>query len=345
MGNKVRIGLIGLGAISFAHEAGYSEFPDGCEITAMCDINQEEVNNRLGMYPNAHGYTSYEELLADPNVDMVDIIAPHLLHYPIAMAALNAGKHVLTEKPIAVESSQGREMIDLAKKKGLKFSVAENTRFVTAYQKAKELLDQDLLGEIWSVRSLIAGSEVGRIKDPTLWHGKLPYGGVVLDSAVHNLYLYKWFFGGIKDVLGFYSKVVPEGEAEDNGLLLGHLANGGEFQLNVSCTFEIPWTERLEIYGSKGGMIIDQLADPVVRYYFGSGDIEGAIVADVPFDPMAWKFNSMLAEVKDFVSAILEDRPPLVDPEDTLFAVRAVEAADRSVQSKQPVSLETVPTI
>jgi UDP-N-acetyl-2-amino-2-deoxyglucuronate dehydrogenase len=339
MASKIGVGLIGLGGISFAHEAGFSELADACEIVALCDIRQEEVDSRKEMYPHVRGYTHYEELLADPRVDMVDIITPHPLHYPIAKAAFEAGKHVLIEKPITVESAQGEELIALARERNLKFSVAENTRFVTAYLKAEELLKQNLLGEIWSVRSLIAGSEVGRIKDPQLWHGKAPYGGVILDSAVHNFYLYKWLFGGVREVLGFASKLVPEGEVEDNGLILGHLANGAEYQLNVSCTFEIPWTERLEVYGSKGGMIVDQLADPVVKYYFGSTDIDGTAVEDVPFDPMAWKFNSMVAEIKDFVAAVLEDRPPLVDPQDALYALRAVEAVEQSMRTKSPIAL------
>jgi UDP-N-acetyl-2-amino-2-deoxyglucuronate dehydrogenase len=335
---KVGVGLIGLGGISFAHEAGYAELGDDCQIVAMCDLNPEEVENRVSMY-EAKGYTRYQDLLADPAVDMVDITTPHVSHYEIALAALRAGKHVLVEKPITVKSELGQELIDCAKSAGLKFSVAENTRFVTAYLAAEKILKDGLLGEIWTVRSLIAGSEVYRLKDPTLWHGKAPYGGVILDSAVHNLYLYKWLFGGVKDVFGIASKIVPEGEMEDNGLLLGHLAGGAAFQLNVSCTFEVPWTERVEIYGSAGGMIIDQLVDPVVRYYNGSGDIEGTIVPDVPFDPFAWKFNSMIAEVKDFVSAIREDRPPLVDPADALYAVKVVEAVDRSIQLGHSVEL------
>jgi len=65
------------------------------------------------------------------------------------------------------------------------------------------------------VRTLIAGSEVYRIKDPTLWHGKAPYGGVILDSSVHNFYLFKWLFGGVRDVLGFASRLIPEGEVEE----------------------------------------------------------------------------------------------------------------------------------
>ena len=339
MARKVRVGMIGLGAISFAHEAGFSEMGDTCEIVALCDINQEEVDNRLGMYEGCKGYTHYQELLDNPQVDLVDITVPHDMHYEIAKAALEKGKHVLVEKPIAVISEQGAELIALAKVAGVKFSVAENTRFVTAYLKAEEILKQGLLGDIWTVRTLIAGSEVHRIKDPNLWHGKLPYGGVILDSSVHNFYLFKWLFGGIRDVLGFASKIVPEGEAEDNGLILGQLANGAEFQLNTSCTMEIPWTERVEIYGSKGGMIIDQLANPVVKYYLGSNDIDGTAVEGVPFDPLGWKFSSMVAEIKDFVTAVIEDRPPIIDPADALYALQAAEAVAVSIETKQPVLL------
>jgi UDP-N-acetyl-2-amino-2-deoxyglucuronate dehydrogenase len=337
MNQKLRVGLIGLGSISFVHEAGFSELGDICDITAMCDINTEEVASRVQGYSGCQGYTDYLELLANPTIDLVDITVPHELHYPIARAALERGKHVLVEKPITIKSEQGAELIELAKNKGLKFSVAENTRFVIAYQKAEEILAQGILGEIWSVRTLIAGSEVYRIKNPNLWHGKAPYGGVILDSAVHNFYLYKWLFGGVREVLGFASKIVPDGEMEDNGLILGHLANGAEFQLNTSCTFEIPWTERVEIYGSKGGLLIDQLTNPVAKYYLGSSDIDGITIEDVPFDPLGWKFASMVDEVRDFVMAIVEDRPPLIDPQDTLYALRAVEAVDKSIETKVPV--------
>jgi UDP-N-acetyl-2-amino-2-deoxyglucuronate dehydrogenase len=336
---KVRVGLIGLGSISFSHEAGYSELGEACQIIALCDIKEEEVNNRIGMYEGAKGYTRYQKLLDDPDVDMVDITVPHILHYEIAKAALEKGKHVLVEKPITVRSEQGEELIALAKQKGLKFSVAENTAFVTAYLKVEEILKQGILGDIWTVRTLIAGSEAYRIKDPALWHGKAPYGGVILDSSVHNFYLFKWLFGGVRDVLGFASKIIPEGEVEDNGLIIGHLANGAEFQLNTSCTFEIPWTERVEIYGSQGGMIVDQLADPVVKVYLGSNDIDGTVVEGVPFDPMAWKFNSMIAEVGDFVHAVIEDRPPRVDPADALYALKAAEAVAQSIEKKQMVTL------
>ena len=335
---KLGVGIIGLGGIAFAHEAGYFEMGEVCRIVAMCDIREEEAVSRAAMY-DAKAYTRYQDLLTDPAVDVVDIIVPHDKHYEIAVAGLEAGKHVLVEKPITAIADEGVRLLEKARLAKTKFGVAENTRFVAAYLKAEEILKSGILGDIWTVRTLIAGSEVHRIKDPNLWHGKAPYGGVILDSAVHNFYLFKWLFGGVRDVLGFASKIVPEGEVEDNGLILGHLANGAEFQLNTSCTMEIPWTERMEIYGSKGGMIIDQLSNPVVKYYLGSNDIDGTVVEDVPFDPLGWKFNSMIAEVRDFVTAVIEDHPPRVDPADALYALKAVEAAYQSIERKQAVNL------
>jgi predicted dehydrogenase len=338
MPERVRVGLIGLGAISFAHEAGYAELGEACQLTALCDIDEQEATSRASA-ADAAPYTDYAALVACPDVDLVDITAPHPMHYPIARAALLAGKHVFVEKPIAVTAEQGAELIALANSRGLTFTVAENTRFVTAYQQAIAVLRSGQLGEIRTVRTLIAGSEVHRIKNPQLWHGKAPYGGVILDSAVHHFYLFKWWFGGVRDLRAFASRIVPEGEVEDNAVILGHLPNGAEFQLNVSCTMEIPWTERVEVYGSTGGMVIDQLADPVVKVYAGADDVDGAALEGVPADPLGWKFNSMLAEIRDFVSAVTDGRPPLVDANDALYALTAAEASVRSAACGQSVSV------
>jgi len=335
---KIGVGMIGLGSISFSHEAGYADNGEACQIVAMCDVHEEEAVNRAGMY-GAKTYMRYQDLLDDPAVGMVDITTPHDSHYEIAMTALKKGKHVFVEKPIAVRSAQGREMVETAKKAGLILGVAENTRFVDAYLAVEKLLKEGILGDILLVRTMIGGSEAYHLKDPDAWHGLAPYGGVILDSTVHNFYLFKWLFGGVKEVQGFAWKLLPEKEMEDNGLILGKLANGAEFQLFTSCTAEIPWMERVEIYGTRAGVIIDQLANPVVKYYLGSQDIDGNVVEGVPFDPLGWKFTSMVAEVKEFVAAVRENRPPAVDPADTVYAVEIVEAVERSIQQKQPVKV------
>ncbi|MFN8037107.1 MAG: Gfo/Idh/MocA family oxidoreductase [Acidimicrobiia bacterium] len=340
--DRLGVGIIGMGNISFFHEMGFMEIEDRCRLVAMCDADEATVRLRAGNR-GCTPYTRYEDLLADPAVDLVDVIVPHPLHHDVVLAAIDAGKHVVVEKPIAVTSDQGREMIERAERAGVTFTVAENTRFVPAYRAVERLLGDGTIGDVWTVRTLIAGSEVEHIRDPAAWHGTAPWGGVIIDSAVHSFYLLRWLFGGALDARAFASKVVPEGEMEDNALILGRLRNGAEYQVYVTCTAEIPWTERLEVYGSTGGIVVDHLVDPVVRYYHGSDDIEGKVVESVPFDPFLWKGNSMFAELRDVVDAVRERRAPTVDPRDALHAVRAAEAAMRSVGSDRPEPVEEGP--
>jgi predicted dehydrogenase len=335
-GNKIGVGMIGLGGASYMHEIGYRESSAHADIVALCDIN-EKVVNRRAKNNNAQVYTNYLKLLENPAVDLVDICVHHDLHYEIALAALEHQKHVFVEKPITVESKQALKLIDTAKQKGVKLSVAENTRFVKSYLETEKILKEGTLGDILVVRTLIAGSEVFRIKKADSWVGKKPHGGAILDMCVHTFYLLKWLFGGLYDVHAFSSKKIPEGELEDNAVILGHLVNGADIITNVSCTMEIPWTERLEVYGTKCGLIVDHLANPTLRYYKGSMDWQGKIVEQVPFDPRGWKYQSFVEEVKDFVNAVVDDRQPTIDPQDGYYAVKAVEAVEASIKSGKPV--------
>jgi predicted dehydrogenase len=338
---RLGVGIIGIGTVSFFHEMGYVEMPERCRIVAMCDIDEPTVRLRAGNRGST-AYTQYADLLADPEVELVDVIVPHGMHHEVVLAAIDAGKHVIVEKPIAVRSEQGGDMIERARQAGVTFAVAENTRFIAAYQAVDRLLREGTLGDVWTVRTLIAGSEVEHIRDPAAWHGTAPWGGVILDSAVHSFYLLRWLFGGVRDTHAFASRIVPEGEMEDNALILGRLRDGAEYQLYVTCTAEVPWTERLEVYGSAGGVVVDQLSDPVVKYYLGSDDIEGTVIESVPFDPFLWKGNSMFAELRDVVDAVTGGRAPLVDPRDALYALEAAEAAMRSVSSGRPEPVENL---
>lgn len=336
--NILGIGMVGLGFASNPHEAGFAEMTDLCKIVAMCDVKEDLARDRSQIY-NAKPYFRYQDLINNPEVNVVDVTTHHELHYEIAKAALEAGKHVFVEKPICVNSQQGLELVELAKKKGLVLGVAENTPFVPAYQEAEKILKQGTLGDIWFIRTMIAGESLYDLADPNHWLGTLPYGGVILDSSVHSFYLYRWFFGGAKDTWGFSSRFSNTKPAEENGLIIGHTVKGAEYELFTTVVGAIPWMERAEIYGSKGAIIIDQLANPVMKVYMGSGDMEGMVVPGVEFDPLGWKYNSLILEAKDFILSIHEKRPPRVDPMDAVYCVQCVEAATKSIQTRQPVSV------
>ncbi|MBA2288013.1 MAG: Gfo/Idh/MocA family oxidoreductase [Ktedonobacteraceae bacterium] len=336
--NKVRVGIVGAGGIAYVHEAGYSELDDLCQIVAVCDINEAVARDRAAPY-QARVYTDYKALIADADVDMVDVVVPHRWHYPVALAALEQGKHVLVEKPMAMTPEQALHLITTAQDRGVTFTVAENTPFVAAYVEVERLLRANALGDIRFVSTTIAGSEVARIKSGTSWVGSPENQGVLLDSGVHSFYLMRWLFGGVRDVQAFAYKVIPESQVDDHAITIGHLANGAVFETTQSCIVEAPWTERLEVHGSLGSLIVDHLANPTVVHFKGPDDVEGTPVTEVAYEPLAWKYFSIVAEVQDFVRAILEGRPPRIDPYYGYHAIQVAEAAYASIAQGKAVSL------
>jgi predicted dehydrogenase len=325
------IGLVGLGQISRAHRAGYAQAGERARVVAVCDqdgARAAEVAAELGARP----YTSLRELLADPDVAAVDLTLPHDVHFAAASAALSAGRHVLVEKPLALSSDQCRSLIEQARESRLALGVGENTRFVAAYVAVERLLRAGALGEPRLARTFVSGSEVTRLRDASLWKGRQAGsgGGTIIDAGPHSFYLLRWLLGELATVRAFHHRLVVESEVEDHAIVAGRLASGAIYSTEYTFTAEIPWDERLELYGSEGSVIVDQLSDPPAVHYAGAADGEGRALAEVPFNPGEWKVDSIAAGVLDFVDAVRAGRTPTVSGEDGLHGVLVAERAYES---------------
>ncbi len=339
--NRIKYGLIGLGEVSVAHEQGYQASTDKAEIAAVCDVNREVAEARARPY-NARVYTDYRELLRSEDIEAVDIMVPHYLHYRIAKEALEQKKHVIMEKPLTVAAAEALQLCQLALRQNVKFTVAENTRFVAAYVEAEKLIRAGEIGNPRLIRTMIYGSEMERIQDKTNWIHRMEEsgGGAMIDMAAHSIFLLKWLFGEITDLQATQWQYVPFIETPDNAVINGRLASGAIFTTQYTEIVEIPWGERLEVYGDKGSIIIDQLNNPPARFYQNKADYHGRPIADVPYDPESWKTNSMIEEVKDFVQAIWDDRPAAIDPMEGYYVIKVIEKAYESVASGRPVSMD-----
>lgn len=330
---RLKLGIIGLGIISDAHVQGAAEMADIVDIAAMCDLDIAKVTRVAAPY-GAQVYTDYRKVVDEAGVDVVDIILPHNLHFEVASYALERGKHVLIEKPLALNSREGLRLVEMARAAGVKFSVAENTRFVTAYLEAEKLLRDGKLGEIYLIRTLIAGSELDRLAKPHPWKAKKEGsgGGVIMDAGPHTFYLLKWLFGEIAWVQAFESRVVSASGVEDNAIVIGKMAGGADFTAQFSFTALIPWTERLEIYGSKAALLIDQISNPPAILYRGTHDFQGTPLSAVRYNPVNWKYQSIVDEVKDFLRVVWTDGTPAVDPWDAYYGLCIIEQAYASLQ-------------
>lgn len=334
--DRLRLGIIGLGEIHWAHLGGYKRCGKRLEVLAVCDSNPKATEDWAGEY-GARAFQDYRKLLELEELDAVDIMLPHSLHEEAVMAAIEAGKHVLVEKPLAPSKQVASQLIEAAKSKKVVLAVAENTRFVKAYSVVSDLLGSGALGEPQFIRTMICGSEVRRLRDTSLWKGRKDgtVGGAILDAGVHSFYLLNWLIGEVQEVRAWASRRVPESQVEDVAVVTGRMEDGADIACEYVFTAEIPWNERLELYGSKGSVIVDQLAKPVLRYFRSSRDIKGGPVEgspEIPYEPDRWKVSSIEDEVVDFVDSLLEGRAPLVDLEHVISAHGAVDAAYASLE-------------
>jgi predicted dehydrogenase len=206
---------------------------------------------------------------------------------------------------------------------------------VQAYGAVQRLLEAGTLGSVEVVRTLVCGNATDRLRTVADWKGRRDgtLGGVIYDSGAHSFYLLEWLFGGVSELRAIGSKRVTDSEVEDFAVVAGKLRDGGEFLTEYTFTAEIPWSERLEVYGTKGSVIVDQLANPVVKVFASGVDWTGTADSTVPFGPNTWKMNSIAEEVMDFVEAVKEHRPPLVSLDDIKITMSIIEAAYRSMDS------------
>ena len=338
---RLGVAIIGLGGIHTGHVRGFQQAQDVCAITAVCDVDGALAERRAAEL-GATAYSDYREMLASDEVDLVDVLLPHSLHFQVVRDSLEHDKHTLVEKPMAASSAQARELVEIAERRGLHFTVAENTRFVTAYLRVGEIIESGAIGEPHMVRTLICGSEVERLSRTDLWKGRRDgtVGGAILDAGPHSFYLIEWLVGPIAELWASTAKLVEVSEVEDYGIVGGRLANGASFTTEFTFTATIPWSERLELYGSEGSVIVDQLCDPPAVIFRGK-DADAEPLAEVPFAPFEWKRDSIADGVEDFVRSVHGDRAPGVDPWSGPRTLELVETAYAAIAPAKPTPATT----
>ena len=192
--NKLQVAVIGCGGIANQkHFPALKSQADKCEMVAFCDIQIERAEKAAKEYGSADAKVcqDYNELLKDENIDVVHICTPNVSHSPIAVAAFEAKKHVLCEKPMAATTEDARKMMDAWKKSGMKFTIGYQNRFRTDAQALKRACEEGKLGEVYFAKA----HAVRRRAVPT-W-GVFPDkskqgGGPLIDIGTHALDITLW---------------------------------------------------------------------------------------------------------------------------------------------------------
>jgi predicted dehydrogenase len=342
---KPGVAIVGLGLIARTHATAYQQLADLADLVVVCDIDRDRAT-AFGAEFGARPVFDLADVIADPAVDVVDLILPHHLHTQASFAVLDAGKHLLMEKPVAGSYPESVAILRRAEASGVHFMVAENTRYAPAYLAVERLLRGGAIGDVVHARTFLRSNEKAHLSMPGYWRTQFAMGGgLILDTGAHSFYLLKWLLGEVTELAAFSTKVFAlPNEIEDTAYVRGRLASGAMFSAGFTSVSEVPHSERLELYGTTGGILVDQVADPVVKLFRGDQDFRGEAIEGVPFGPDAWHpggwhWESVIAEVTDYVTSLVEGRRPLIDPWDTAYAIKLVDAAYASILTGAPIAL------
>ena len=343
----INIGIIGCGKIAqVRHIPEYAENPD-VKLAAFFSPNRARAQEQADKY-GGKVYDTAEALLADPDIDAVSICAANYAHAELSIQALNAGKHVLCEKPMATTLADCEAMVECAKKNGKFLMIGHNQRLAMAHMEAKRLIDEGLIGDIITFRTSFGhgGPETWSIspgKNVWFFDKKKAAMGVMADLGVHKTDLIQYLTG--QRVVRTTARLVTldkrgeDGEligVDDNAVCIYEMSGGAFGTMTASWTYYGAEDNSTVLYGTKGIMriyddpahsIVVKLADGQEQVY----DVEQIQTND----------NQTKSGVIDlWVDCLKNNRAPEISGESALYAMRAVFASIESSQTGKTVEIE-----
>lgn len=346
MSNKTKIGIIGVGGIAQGkHIPAFVNHPD-VEIVAVCDANEEILNkvaNELGV---KHRFTDYNDLIKIDEIDAVDVCTPNFAHAEPTIKALNAGKHVLCEKPIARNAEEGAAMVEAAKKAGKQLMIAYCWRWHTGAQALKRFIDAGDMGDIYYARVHalrrrgIPGWGVFTQKDKQ-------GGGPLIDIGCHLLDLTLWLMGQPKPVAvsgQCYTKfgnrpglVGLLGQWDHTNYTVEDFATGlVRFDNGATLTIESSFAANVEksiinthLLGTEGGCQLDPLK------IFREERQTLVDVTPVFLPEVKWHET----EIFEFIDAIRNGTPVPVTGEEGLTVTRIIDAIYKSSDEGKEIKI------
>jgi UDP-N-acetylglucosamine 3-dehydrogenase len=329
-----RVGIVGAGLTGGIHARQWIQLP--VELAGFYTRNLEHARSAAARF-GGRPFASLRALL--DAVDVVDVCTPTPAHREIVLAAADAGKDILCEKPIARHLADAEEMIAACESAGVRLFVAHVVRFFPEYARAKEILDGGGLGSPALIRTVRGGNYPA--PETQNWYVDFEQGGgVVLDMLIHDIDYARWCFGDVQRV--FARGLTFSGvQNADHVLLSVRFENGAIGHLEGSWAFPPGnFRTRLEIAGDGGLLEVDSLDPPAISATLQRDEAAEAAGVPVPQSPMHPTDDPYYREIAHFWSCVETGEPFLVAPRDALEALRVGLAAIESLRTGRAVTID-----
>ena len=334
MDKKLVVGNIGM-MFGMAHLEGAMGY--GAEIALICDKDPETLANAGKKYniPEEKWCTDYHDIINNKDINVVSVAIPDQQHKQVCIDLLNAGKHVLCEKPLALTREDIDKIVRAAEASNCKFMVGQICRFTPSFEKAKELIDNGTLGEIYFVESEYAHDYMKIVKTKFgdgNWRADPNRHGLI-GGGCHAVDLLRWLAGDPEEVFAYGThKALLTVPYDDATIAIMKFPNGVAGKVFVSTGCKRDYTMRTVIYGTKGTLICDNTS-PTMQLFVAD---ENGVAPEKPeIVEVEVNNHNAIKEFAVFADAIINDKPVLTDAREGAKTVAACLAiVESSVTGK-----------
>ena len=338
-----KVGVIGCGRISPFHGMPVRAL-ENAEVVACCDIRRKKARAKRDLFGCHKYYLDYQDMLAEEEINVVHVCTPHFLHPPMAMDAMRAGCHVMTEKPMAIRLEDAEAMVACAEENNVKLGVIFQNRYNAGAVLIKNALELGGLGRIRSAKAVLTWYRPSGYYSRSDWKGTWDGegGGVVIDQAIHTLDLIRWF---IDDDIEYVDARIEN--REHATIEVEDVAEGiVKFRRGVLASF---WAMNYHSYDAtvqielhcRNGIATLEGEEAHVRYHDGREFVAKPNPQEV-FDygggPSYWG-TSHVKQIQDFYDALDHDESPEIDGAEALKTQQMICAIYESGKSQKRVTL------
>jgi len=340
MNRTIRFGLIGCGRVAPRHAQSVGELEDA-RLVAVADIKESRAARFEAEY-GAEAHMDYRALLERPDVDVVSICTPSGLHAQMAMDAMGAGKHVIVEKPMALNLEDAARMIAMAEATGRKLCVVLQNRYNPPMQDLRCAVDEGRLGRLLLGNATVRWYRTQEYYDDD-WHGTWAMdGGALMNQSIHHIDALQWLMGAPESVFTYSATLAHRMEAEDVGVAVIRFRNGA---LGVVEGSTVTYPENLEgsvaIFGEHGSLKVGGTAlnRKAIWKLRGALEHERETLTRDEVDPPSVYGQSHKAVIADMIAALHEDRQPQTQGREGRKSLALVLAMYESARTGQPVAI------
>ena len=278
-GRKMRIAVVGCGRISKNHFSSIGAHANDLELVGVCDTDAERLEAAVSNQ-GAPGYKTLAELLAESEPDLVVLSTPSGLHARQAIEAANAGCHVITEKPMATRWKDGRDMVDVFDRAGLRLFVVKQNRKNRTLQLLKRAVEKRRFGRIFMVSVNVFWTRPQEYYDSDGWRGRWEFdGGALMNQASHYVDLLDWIVGPVESVQAYVATLARDIEVEDTGVVGIKWRSGALGSLSVTMlTYPKNLEGSITVLGERGTVRVGGVAVNEMQHWeFDSPDADDAL--------------------------------------------------------------------